>query len=74
MGTGILWCEYNLGAYPGLKPENWYGRYYAWGETETKDNYSWETYKHCKGTKDTITKYNKKDELTHLEPTDDVVT
>jgi len=57
MGTGILWCEYNLGAFPGNKSEDWYGDYYAWGETETKDVYSWKSYKYCNGSSDTLTKY-----------------
>jgi len=74
MGNAGIWCEYNLGAYPGNKASNWYGDYYAWGEMETKDNYSWETYKYCEGTSDTITKYNETDGLKQLKPVDDVVT
>ena len=53
LSSGTLWATCNLGA------ENpWdYGNYYAWGETETKDVYSWETYKYCKGSYKTLTKY-----------------
>ena len=32
------------------KPED-DGDYYAWGETTTKSDYCWSTYKHCDGTK-----------------------
>ena len=39
--SGLKWASFNLGA---SKPEE-YGDYYAWGETETKSNYSWSTYK-----------------------------
>ena len=37
----ILWSCCNVGA---SAPEE-YGGYYAWGETEEKDYYDWETYK-----------------------------
>jgi hypothetical protein len=48
-----------------------YGDYFAWGETEAKQNFSWEIYKWCNGTKSTITKYNATDGLTTLLPEDD---
>ena len=34
--SGTLWCKYNLDVNPNQlsKPENWYGKYYAWGELE----------------------------------------
>lgn len=44
--SGTLWASYNVGA---SKPEE-YGNYYAWGETETKNKYNWNTYIHCDGT------------------------
>lgn len=47
--SGTKWACCNVEA---LKPEN-FGSYYAWGETEAKDNYSWETYIHCDGTQET---------------------
>ena len=34
-----------------------YGDYFAWGETEPKDEYSWSTYKYCNGSSTTMTKY-----------------
>ena len=49
--SGTLWATRNLGA---TAPWN-YGDYYEWGETETKDDYSWETYKHCNGSAETLT-------------------
>ena len=72
--SGLKWAAYNVGA---TKPEE-YGGYYAWGETEEKENYSWSTYKWCKGTSNTMTKYctNSKsgtvDNKTVLVPKDDV--
>ncbi len=73
--SGIKWAAYNVGA---TKPEE-YGGYYAWGETEEKSNYSWSTYKWCKGSSDTMTKYctnssyGTVDNKTVLDPEDDVV-
>ena len=66
--SGTKWATCNLGA---SKPSD-YGDYYAWGETEPKGNYSWETYKW--GTKDNLTKYNKTDGKTTLDPADDAAT
>jgi len=45
MGLSVLWGAYNIGAYPGKDAKNWYGNYYAWGETEPKSEYSVDTYK-----------------------------
>ncbi len=39
--SGTLWASWNVGA---SKPEE-YGGYYAWGETEEKENYDYKTYK-----------------------------
>ena len=30
------------------------GGYYAWGETEEKSTYTWETYQHCDGSQETV--------------------
>lgn len=38
--SGTKWACCNVGA---TAPED-YGAYYAWGETQTKNNYSWSTY------------------------------
>ena len=53
LGLRVYWASCNVGA---SKPEE-YGDYYAWGETSTKSDYSWSTYKLCRGGEDTLTKY-----------------
>ena len=53
LGLSVKWATHNVGA---SSPEE-YGGYYAWGETEEKDDYSWGTYKWCNGNEATITKY-----------------
>ena len=49
----VKWATFNLGA---TKPEE-SGKFFAWGETEPKSDNTWSTYKWCKGTNTTITKY-----------------
>ena len=72
--SGNLWATCNVGA---ANPWN-YGDYYAWGETHTKDNYNWKTYKYCNGAYNSLTKYNNDaeygtvDNKTTLESSDDV--
>ena len=72
--SGIKWATCNVGA---TKPEE-FGGYYAWGETEEKECYDSSTYKWCKGSDDTMTKYCTSftngtiDNKTVLAPTDDV--
>ncbi len=44
MGEAGIWACCNVGA---NSPEE-YGGYYAWGETEEKSDYSWDTYKYYK--------------------------
>ena len=78
--SGLLWAECNVGA---TSPEG-YGDHFAWGETATKDEYSWNTYRYCtvdgEGRFATLTKYNTsstygtEDNLTVLEPGDDAAT
>lgn len=51
--SGTLWATCNVGA---NAPEE-AGDYFAWGETAPKSDYSWETYKWCKGSSTTLTKY-----------------
>ena len=63
--SGTIWAACNLGA---SSPEEC-GDYYAWGETELKDKYSWNNYKF--GTENNLTKYNKEDNKTILDPEDD---
>ncbi len=47
--SGTKWACCNVGT---SKPEG-YGNFYAWGETQPKDNYDWTTYIHCDGSEDT---------------------
>ena len=60
--SGTLWCKYNLDVDPNKlsKAKNWYGKYYAWGETETS--------KPCISN---LTKYKNEENLTELLPEDD---
>ena len=74
LGLSVKWASFNVGA---TKPEE-AGGYYAWGETEEKEDYSWATYKWCKGTATSIFKYctnseyGTVDNKTILDPEDDV--
>lgn len=78
--SGLLWARCNVGA---TKPEE-YGDYFAWGETQPKSVYDWETYAY--GGEDDgfvwITKYGDiygpngftDDGLTTLQASDDAAT
>ncbi len=74
--SGTKWATYNVGA---TKPTE-YGDYFAWGETKPKEEYWWNTYKWCKGSDDSMTKYctDRKygtvDNKTVLEAEDDAAT
>ena len=77
--SGMKWAVCNLGA---TNPED-YGNYYAWGETETKNSYSWGTYIYCNGESNRLTKYCSSliygdngyvDNLSFLEASDDAAT
>ena len=81
--SGTFWSTKNIGATNGDTAESWYGNYYAWGEIETKANYSWDTYKYANGANNKLTKYCNDsnygnngftDELTQLVSEDDVAT
>ena len=76
--SGLLWATCNVGA---IFPED-YGYYFAWGETQPKDDftYMWSTYQHCNGSYNTLIKYCNNsdygyngfmDNLTVLQPEDD---
>lgn len=72
--SGTLWAKWNLGA----KINTDFGNYYAWGETDTKDAFSWGNYKYSNnGQQNSLTKYNTKsyygkvDNKTQLDATDD---
>ena len=76
--SGALWATCNVGA---DNPED-YGDYFAWGETQPKDRYSWDNYLYGSGYNQ-LTKYcydsyygynGFVDTLTVLLPEDDAVT
>ena len=69
LGLSVRWASCNVGA---TTPEE-YGDYFAWGETETKDEYSWATYKYGNN-KIHLFKYNIYDDKTTLESEDDAAT
>lgn len=77
--SGTLWATCNVGA---NAPED-FGDYFAWGETEAKGTYFWDTYKYCNGNSCTLTKYCTNssygndefaDNLVRLLPEDDAAT
>lgn len=53
LGLSVFWATCNIGA---SMPEE-YGDYYAWGEIETKTEYSMSTYKWWKASSKAYTKY-----------------
>ena len=71
--SGTLWATCNVGA---SSPEE-SGDYFAWGETEPKETYSFATHKWCNGKYNTLTKYcnnseyGEVDGMTKLELEDD---
>lgn len=77
--SGTKWATCNVGA---DTPED-YGDYFAWGETQPKSYYGWDTYQYCMGGYDMLTKYCSNssygyngftDDLTTLLPEDDAAT
>ena len=74
--SGTLWATRNVGA---ETPED-FGDYFAWGEIQPKDVYSWSNYQWAEvvNGKVSLTKYNTKtdngtvvDDKTELDPEDD---
>ena len=76
LGLSVKWASCNVGA---TRPEE-YGDYFAWGEVKPKSVYDWRTYKYCKGSYNTLTKYNtnsyygRVDYKSTLEAQDDAAT
>ena len=77
--SGIKWASYNLGSPEPYSSCADYGKYYAWGETSTKDDFSWDTYQF--GTQNALHKYTTSpdydadpyyDGRTQLDASDDV--
>ena len=50
LGLSVKWADKNVGA----TDESPYGDYYAWGETSTKDDYTWVNYQHANGSATTV--------------------
>jgi hypothetical protein len=80
LGLSVKWASFNLGA---SSPEE-YGDYFAWGETETKSIFDWDTYKfsyYAEGWEDKVmfnkyitasdNEYGTVDNKTTLEAEDD---
>lgn len=73
LGLSVKWATWNVGA---SAPEE-SGAYFAWGEIEPKEMYSWENYQWCNGSEKTLTMYNTKsdygsvDNKKSLDPEDD---
>ena len=73
--SGTKWAFCNLGAKTNLD----FGDYYAWGETDTKNSFSWKSYKYSGNTANSLTKYCTKssygrvDDKITLEQVDDRV-
>ncbi len=65
--SGTLWAICNVGA---NSPEE-YGDYFAWGETEPKNVYSWETYKWCNA--HGLTKYCTNSNYGYIGFTDNLI-
>ena len=63
LGLSVKWASFNVGA---TKPEE-YGDYFAWGETEPKEDYSWATYKYANGSYNKLTKYCPKDKTDYWD-------
>lgn len=56
LGLSVMWATTNIGASsPYLE-----GKYFAWGEVNAKQEYTWNTYRHCVTGPYDFTKYCKK--------------
>ena len=73
MGLSVKWASSNLGENGFERSSKDAGAFYAWGETETKSRFNWETYKFesTHYSKNRIAKYNSKDKVRRLEMIDD---
>ena len=76
LGLSVKWASCNVGA---EKPEE-YGDYFVWGEVKPKEDYDWSTYKYCRGSYNSMTKYCTQsgygivDSNYMLDPEDDAAT
>lgn len=67
LGLSVKWANMNVGA----KTPSGFGSYFAWGETKTKQFFSWNTYTWSKGDSPYLTKYSTLDRRTQLALSDD---
>ena len=67
LGLSVKWANMNVGA----KKPSGFGSYFAWGETKSKEYYSWNTYVWSKDDTPFLTKYSTTDKKIHLMPSDD---
>ncbi|MBQ3635075.1 MAG: InlB B-repeat-containing protein, partial [Bacteroidales bacterium] len=65
--SGTIWAKTNLGA----KNEKDAGDFFAWGEKDNRESFSWENYGLGEGTWDKMTKYTGKDGKKKLAAEDD---
>ena len=78
LGLSVYWATCNLSESGFVSSPEQYGDYYAWGETETKSDFSWENYKFSASEFGPFSKYNTSDSYgtidnkTVLDPEDDV--
>ena len=70
LGLSVKWAACDLGTSTILD----YGEHYAWGETDRKSSYSWDNYKWCNGSEETITKYTYYEGPFTLDSADDAAT
>ena len=70
LGLSVKWATCNVGA---TTPEG-NGDYFAWGETETKEDYDLDSYKWFYNSSHRPFKYSEEDNKTTLEPEDDAAT
>ena len=76
LGLSVRWATCNVGAVE----ETDFGDYFAWGETQPKDQYIWTTYQYANGSATTLTKYGVAgamgvvDNKYKLDPEDDAAT
>ena len=75
LGLSVKWATCNVGTFSPSDS----GDYYAWGETSTKNEFTWANYKWCSGDYEHLTKYNTDssrgecDNILRLEWEDDPV-
>ena len=67
LGLSVKWANMNVGA----KTPSGFGSYFAWGETKTKQFFSWNTYTWSKGDSPSLIKYSTLDRRTQLALSDD---